>query len=83
MTKLIVILKVFLRLWVEIYGVNSAAVKLEEIRKMNFSEEEAQLALGKNDFDILNTIYYLCNNSETREYKEKNFIEYVRLCDAS
>ena len=47
------------KMWTENYAKNIAEKKIKEIMDMGFSEEDAKLALQKNDFDLERSVNYL------------------------
>lgn len=47
------------KMWTENYAKNVAEKKIKEIMDMGFSEEDAKMALQKNDFDIERSVNYL------------------------
>jgi ubiquitin-conjugating enzyme (huntingtin interacting protein 2) len=47
------------KMWTENYAKNVAEKKIKEIMDMGFSEEDAKMALQKNDFDIEKSVNYL------------------------
>jgi ubiquitin-conjugating enzyme (huntingtin interacting protein 2) len=47
------------KMWTENYAKNVAEKKIKEIMDMGFSEEDAKLALQKNDFDLERSVNYL------------------------
>ena len=47
------------KMWTENYAKNVAEKKIKEIMDMGFSEEDAKMALQKNDFDLEKSVNYL------------------------